>query len=375
MLLFSNHPMTKDPSPVLCSRSLRAQIGSQNGLHERRKVEKSLQFAALFMLFIVGAAAAQQPVKQAEANLSGAATETEFRQLLVGKFLYLRGGYLDNTLAFNDRGALTGTSPRGSYTLNVVQVESLNLSKSRLELRCVRYGLHFLGVQPTAETASAVDRVRITPRKKWVRISIARMRVVKPPKQRKGAETVLQPPSPDATTTTSPAYAAAMLRRAVDNVFASTLDSRMMAAMPDFWQTYYKTTAANAGAAAPRVLRVAAVDRKPRLLTKLDAPSNQSAQDCGIAGLALYRALVGSDGTPQEVTVARPIGFGLDENAVAAIRAARFQPAMKDGRPVPVVLDLVVEFRIYSKRTAERMPEAGSKTSAPLPGPYSVEAQ
>jgi hypothetical protein len=89
--------------------------------------------------------------------------------------------------------------------------------------------------------------------------------------------------------------------------------------------------------------------------------------------MALYHTVIGPDGKPGEIAVARPIGFGLDENAVSAIRKATFDPAMKDGKPVPVLLDLVVQFRIYSKRTAvSGKPEVDDKTTTQLPGPYSV---
>jgi TonB family protein len=95
-----------------------------------------------------------------------------------------------------------------------------------------------------------------------------------------------------------------------------------------------------------------------------------------VAGVAEYHVVVDADGKPAEIAVARPIGFGLDESAVAAIRKATFEPAVKDGKPVPVLLNMVVEFRIYSQRTAaesqqpapEKAPEAPS-----LPGPYSVQ--
>jgi TonB family protein len=92
----------------------------------------------------------------------------------------------------------------------------------------------------------------------------------------------------------------------------------------------------------------------------------------------MYHVVVGPDGKPGEIAVGRPIGFGLDENAVAAIRKAAFQPAMKDGKPVPVVLDLLVQFRIYSNRTgAAAVPEAASASvnepeGPQLPGPYSA---
>jgi TonB family protein len=98
--------------------------------------------------------------------------------------------------------------------------------------------------------------------------------------------------------------------------------------------------------------------------------------------MALYHVVIETDGKPGEIAVARPIGFGLDENAVEAIRKASFEPAVKDGKPVPVLLDLVVQFRIYSKRTSvSATPEPGNsngaKTDVPkppiLPGPYSVQ--
>ncbi|MGH9599925.1 MAG: energy transducer TonB, partial [Terracidiphilus sp.] len=177
-------------------------------------------------------------------------------------------------------------------------------------------------------------------------------------------------------TTTSPAHATLVLKQALGNVFASSLDARMMAAMPGFWKLYYQAAAAGTDfkPADPAVIPDDSADRKAKLLTNIEAPSNAFAQQCGVAGMALYHAVIGADGKPLEVAVARPIGFGLDEIAVAAIRKAKFQPAIKDGKPVPVLLDLVVEFQIYSKRTAvEAPPDTASKPASPsLPGPYSV---
>jgi hypothetical protein len=93
--------------------------------------------------------------------------------------------------------------------------------------------------------------------------------------------------------------------------------------------------------------------------------------------VALYHVVVGRDGKPGEIAVGRPIGFGLDENAVDSIRKASFQPAMKGGQPVPVLVDLLVQFRIFSNRTAGSSGETGSakvsETESPsLPGPYSA---
>jgi hypothetical protein len=54
----------------------------------------------------------------------------------------------------------------------------VRLGKHKLELEGTRYGLHFLGALPNEDPTTAVDRVRITPNKKIVRITIDREVVV-----------------------------------------------------------------------------------------------------------------------------------------------------------------------------------------------------
>lgn len=371
---------------------------------------------------------------------AGAITEEELRHMLVGKSLYLRGGYLDNSLTFGENGKLISHSPQGSYTLCGIEIDKVHLSKHKVELEGARYGLHFLGALPYEDPTKAVDRVKITPKKKFVKITIDRELVVTPKKKKQkerqkdqieasgkdarqkiGPGGLVMPATEDAapaptpshaenstaaepsdeeqakaemaaapkeeqpadpgsiTTTTSPAHAAKVLKDALDKIFATGLDDTLMSAMPDFWKLYYQAAAAGTDY-KPKdaaVLRQSVVEQKAKLLSTFQPESNDFAQDAGVAGMALYHTVVGADGKPQEIAVARPIGFGLDENAVAAIRKASFQPAMKDGHPVPVMLDLVVQFHIYSKRTnVVSKPEDASNTKEPiLPGPYSVRLQ
>jgi hypothetical protein len=151
--------------------------------------------------------------------------------------------------------------------------------------------------------------------------------------------------------------------------------------MPDFWKLYYQAVAAKTDY-RPKdgaVLRQSAVDKKARLISVFEPASNEFAQSHGVAGLALYHVVIGPDGKAGEIAVARPIGFGLDESAADSIHKAAFEPAMKDGHPVPVLLDLIVEFHIYSARTAATSKPDGDvetakrdKTPVMLPGPYSV---
>jgi protein TonB len=67
---------------------------------------------------------------------------------------------------------------------------------------------------------------------------------------------------------------------------------------------------------------------------------------------------VDAAGNPQDVRVARSlsqdvskkykqIAMGLDDNAVAAVKQYRFQPGQFQGKPVPVEIEVRVNFRIW----------------------------
>jgi TonB family protein len=360
------------------------------------------------------------PVAPPPAQRSGEVTEDELKAQFVGKPLFLRGSYLGDSLSFTQRGDPIGHPVKGSYTLSGVQIEKVNLTKHKVEFEGARYALHFLGVTPYEDSSKAVDRVKITPKKKTLKITIDRERVMKA-KKVKGAKDANKdknkssnspaPPAPgkpvassetdsaaagnepekeaenaadqaadpaSVTTTLSPAHAATQLREALDKIFAPSLDDKVRAQMPEFWQLYYQAQTAGTDY-RPKdasVLRPSAVDSHAKLTSSITPDSNEFAQANGIAGSALYRAVIGSDGKVGEIAVVRPIGFGLDENAVTAIRKATFQPATKSGQPVAETLDLAVVFRIYSKRTSVAASETGTeaKPSEPVkPGPYSVK--
>jgi TonB family protein len=331
--------------------------------------------------------------------------EDEVRRQLQGKTFYLRRGYLGDALHFNESGALDGNAPAASYTLSLVEIERVHLEKHRLELECVRYGLHFLGALTTEDQTQAVDRVRLTTKKKPLKITIDRLAVSKPkkekaPKHGKDRYVVAPgsatPAAQDTATAPAPgpaqpavdakhrrasagseALANIALAKALDNVFAPAIDQRMIAILPEYWSLFYQAAAAHQlyKPTDSSVLRQSDVDQKAKLVSMADPQSNEYAQKNGVAGMSMYSVVVGADGKPEQIAVGRPIGFGLDENAVAAIQKATFQPAMKNGHPVPVLLDVVVQFRIYSARTATESAAAARPANPPepiLPGPYTA---
>jgi TonB family protein len=57
--------------------------------------------------------------------------------------------------------------------------------------------------------------------------------------------------------------------------------------------------------------------------------------------------IVDAQGMPQNVRVVRPLDYGLSGNAIDAVKKYRFKPAMIKGMPLPVMINIEVNFRLY----------------------------
>jgi len=67
----------------------------------------------------------------------------------------------------------------------------------------------------------------------------------------------------------------------------------------------------------------------------------------GSEGVVKIRVLVGEDGSPQEITLAKSSGdSALDEAALTAVRDWIFVPAMRNGLPVRSLAVVPIEFKI-----------------------------
>jgi protein TonB len=74
---------------------------------------------------------------------------------------------------------------------------------------------------------------------------------------------------------------------------------------------------------------------------------SEEARKAKVAGNVLVNLWVGTDGLPSHVHVIRGVGMGLDEKAVEAVKQYRFKPAMENGKPVLVELNIEVNFQIF----------------------------
>jgi TonB family protein len=78
-----------------------------------------------------------------------------------------------------------------------------------------------------------------------------------------------------------------------------------------------------------------------------DPEFSDEARRAKYQGVCVVGLIVDAQGNPQRVRVVRPLGMGLDEKAVEAVKQYKFKPAMYQGHAVPVEINIEVNFRIY----------------------------
>ena len=263
-------------------------------------------------------------------------TEDALRARYVGKLIFMRGSYLGDDLNFDQEGKANGSPSAGSFTLSAFEVRKVKLSKRKLEIEADRYGLHYFGALPYEDETKSFDKVKIS--KKPVHITIARELIVVPkvkkekkkdeptPQELAAAQTLKtrdaaagttdapKPATPAATTETyaalaavSPAHSAMVMNKALDNIFASDIDPRMMSHLPEYWQEYF-TSKSQHRQYMPSDAGVKVVSEgmtPPKVLNSIDPSSNEFAQKYGIAGMELLRTVVDASGIPRQMAIAR----------------------------------------------------------------------
>jgi protein TonB len=84
----------------------------------------------------------------------------------------------------------------------------------------------------------------------------------------------------------------------------------------------------------------------PETIFRVQPRYSESARKAGRQGIVVLRATIDRTGAVTDVRLVKPLGLGLDEAAINAVRQWRFTPATMQGRPVPVFFQLTVTFTI-----------------------------
>lgn len=85
----------------------------------------------------------------------------------------------------------------------------------------------------------------------------------------------------------------------------------------------------------------------PKAIYSPDPDYSEEARHAKFQGTVLLWVVVGSDGRPHDIRVIRSVGMGLDQKAIEAVKQWEFEPAILDGHPVAVQVNIEVSFHLY----------------------------
>jgi protein TonB len=100
------------------------------------------------------------------------------------------------------------------------------------------------------------------------------------------------------------------------------------------------------GGAGGGVFRVGGGVTPPTVIQRVEPQYSEEARKARYQGTVVLEAIVRRDGTVDIQRIVRSLGFGLDENAIQALKQWRFRPGMRNGVPVDVSLNIEVNFNL-----------------------------
>jgi len=102
----------------------------------------------------------------------------------------------------------------------------------------------------------------------------------------------------------------------------------------------------------------------PLVIYQVNPEYSEQARAAKLNGIVTLTLWVDEHGNPTHVRVLRGVGMGLDEKAVEAVKQYKFKPAMEDGKPVLVELNVQVDFQIFDGPKAQMRPADFDPASA-----------
>lgn len=85
----------------------------------------------------------------------------------------------------------------------------------------------------------------------------------------------------------------------------------------------------------------------PIPIYKPEPPYSEQARKAKYQGTVVLWIVVDTQGNVTDAQVVKPLGMGLDQNALKTVKTWKFKPAMRNGSPVPVKVMVEVTFRLF----------------------------
>jgi len=271
-------------------------------------------------LMLVGSIACCSAQMQQGAD-SAKDSEMTAASLLGGRALFLRGFYLDNALTYDATGQVRGAPKVGDWTLSAVNVLKVERrGTGEIELDGVRAAVRYNTDNHEFERHVLKDEKILV---------------------------VIADPG-DAT----------RLEAVLAEIFSVGIDPEMQRGMPDYWRHYFNPAlawpqSALDGQTVYPLDGAAELSKDvtaPRVEHRVEATYGDQALRDKVQGSVELRVVVDASGVPKRITIARPLGYGLDVSAVEAIEKWRFVPGMRGGSPVATGIVVEQQFSFANQR-------------------------
>jgi TonB family protein len=277
-----------------------------------------------------------------------------------GKILILRHPMGNESLRYDPQGKSLNQGREGDWTVyGAVQIKKIELGQNELRLQGWRLFARRASSGPAPfEFKRPTDSPRTPPVNPSVKVEIK---------------------------TNEPLATVDQAQALLGNVFALNKDD-LLDSMPEFWRVYlaahlddydvkqgkemeFKTqgsgTPGNSSqhriATQPpdsqepqsplgtiyRVRPDVADVKAPKAKFTPEPSYTEAARYEKFQGVIVVSIIVDQTGKVRRVGVLRPLGLGLDESAVATLRTWSFDPAMHNGEPVSVEMNVEVSFNLY----------------------------
>lgn len=124
-------------------------------------------------------------------------------------------------------------------------------------------------------------------------------------------------------------------------------------------------------------LRVGGDVKAPRISNRVEPKYTEVARRARVQGIVIVEAIIDKNGNVDHVKVIRGLPMGLTESAVNAVKQWKFRPGNLNGRPVDVIFNLTVNFRLdgASISKGSSRPVAPEPESEPAPEPQAQQPE
>lgn len=89
------------------------------------------------------------------------------------------------------------------------------------------------------------------------------------------------------------------------------------------------------------------VDQKARLIMKIEPQYTEEARQRMVTGTVILKAIFSAKGSVVNIVTVSALPSGLTERAIEAAKKIKFIPAVKDGKYVPMWMQLEYNFNLY----------------------------